>query len=165
MIIEQNYDLCKDSGKSLEPRPLILYSYKNSMFIQYDYQPGEGRSSRIIIFSPDLKFNIHSNIYAYQYSSYESVNLFNNDDSIFLIFESGTYTYITEQALIYPGRDENITLSKENDYTSFFYLNNKSFVSFSLDENIILSKNNEIIAGNTLLDLSNLLLKLIFLLK
>lgn len=39
MIIEQNYDLCKDSGKSLEPRPLILYSYKNSMFIQYDYQP------------------------------------------------------------------------------------------------------------------------------
>ena len=156
MIIEKNYDLCKDSGKSLEPRPLILYSYKNSMFIQYDYQPGEGRSSRIIIFSPDLKFNIHSNIYAYQYSSYESVNLFNNDDSIFLIFESGIYTYITEQALIYQGRDENITLSKENDYTSFFYLNNKSFVAFSLDENIILSKNNEIIDGNNLLDLSNL---------
>ena len=73
--LEKYYDLCKDSGKIFHERPLILYSYKNSLFLQYDYSPGEGETSRIILFTPDLKFNIHSNIYAYQYSSYDSINL------------------------------------------------------------------------------------------
>ena len=156
MITEKNYDLCKDSGKNLVPRPLIIYSYKNSLFLQYDYIPTEGESSRIIIFSPDLEFNIHSNIHGYQYSSYQSVNLFNTDQEIYLIFELNSATWIKEQALINSGEDENITLSQENNYISHLSLNNKNFVAFSLNENIILTKNSEIIAGNNLIDLSNL---------
>ena len=154
--LEKYYDLCKDSGKIFHPRPLILYLYKNSLFLQYDYEPAEGETSRIIMFTQDLKLNIQSNIYAFQYSNYESINLMNNESIIYLIFEKDGLTNIKEQTLLSSGEDENITLSNENNYLSHLTLKNRSFVAFSLDENIILTKSNEIIAGNGLLDFSNL---------
>ena len=149
-------DLCKDSGRELVPRPLILYSYKNSMIIEFDYYPGEGETSRIILFSPDFKFIIHSYIYTYLNSDYESVNLLNNDNYMYLIIEREGSSFIVEKNLIESGEDENITLSNENSYQSNLNINNKEFVAFSLDENIILSRNNEIIEANSILDLSQL---------
>ena len=63
LIIEQNYELWKDTNTYFKRKPIILYSYENSIIIEFDYHTSSMHYSRIILLSSDLKFNIHSNIY------------------------------------------------------------------------------------------------------
>ena len=77
----QSYDFLKNSFRIVEKSItyLNLFSYENTMFMQFNYRMSGGTSilTRIIIFSPDLKINIHSDVYTSLYTDYDVVNYSN----------------------------------------------------------------------------------------
>jgi len=161
LIIEQNYELWKDTNTYFKRKPIILYSYENSIIIEFDYHTSSMHYSRIILLSSDLKFNIHSNIY-YIENRYESYNLNNNNKTFYLLFQKVSTSTSTEIRYLYLLNDvdnnNDIMLSNSNNYISpyIFNFNNKEYFVYSLDENIALFKNGEIMGLSDLYEISSL---------
>ena len=157
----QSYDFLKNSFEIVEKsiNYLNLFSYENTMFMQFNYKMSSGTSvlTRIIIFSPDLKINIHSDVYTSLYTDYDVVNLIINSTSINLLFEEQSKTNLLEIKFLASGKHLDLVLSNNNSYKTEFNLTREEFSMFSLNENINFYQNEEIIGMTGLLDLSSLM--------
>ena len=154
---DQSYDLWKDTDKSLIPRPIFLYSYENSIFIQFDCRKEGNYYSRIIVFPPNLKFFVHSDIHNERFS-FDSVNVFNNDKNIYVLIQKGSETLIKEQPLINSAVNKDIImLSNNNGYKSelSFDLRDRYYFIFSLDENLFFYENSEKLSDGNFMELSS----------
>ena len=155
--MENTYNFWKDSDLDYKDKPIILYQYKNSLFILFDCKTSKMEYSRIILFSPDLKLNIDSNIF-YAESSFASINLLNNDQYIYFIFQQGNTQIIERDLLSSLTIEDSIMLSNNNSYFFNFTFDslNKDYVQFSMDDDLFLYINGESINTNEPIELSTL---------
>ena len=152
----KNYDIMKGS-LLMQPSPPILLLYENSIFMLFNYFLGDGLiATRMILFPPDLKFNIHSEIINRDKNyEYKINNFIVNSDSYSLIFSESDKTYLSKSDFKVPGNDSNIILSQKNDYKREFEFSGNNYVMLSIDENLNLYKGEKIVGMTGVLDLSS----------
>ena len=152
----RNYDIMKGS-LTLISYPSILLLYENTIFMLFNYHSKEGKvSTRIILFSPDLKFNIHSEIIeSFTENEFHMRNLFINSRSYSFIYQDKEKTYLCQTNFKILGEDLNIMLSQSNNYIGDFNFSSYDIVMLSLDENLNLYSDEEIVSLTGALDLSS----------
>ena len=129
---------------------LILYSYENSIFLQFDYlyedaDQKKKQISRYVIFSKD--FNIR---YSLSNEDRYSINLFNDNEYLYIINNKSNYLYYEKKAFLNCHNQNSLVLSIENDTKLINFETNHQgqSIKFSLNKNIYFFFDNQKIDSN-----------------
>ena len=154
----RNYNIMKGAELLYTSSPSILLLYENTIFFLFNYYLGTSKiATRMILFSPDLKFYIHSDILDKSSSEpYLINNLIINSISYLLIYDGFIGgTYLTKTNFKFVGSDLDITLSQDNNYIGEIIFSNNDRVMLSIDENLNLYENEGIVGMTGIVDLSS----------
>ena len=134
------------SGK-LDLIPLMIYEFKNIIFISFNYKTLSNKFAYIIILSLDFKINLDIQLLSDKADSgLSTINFFNDDNFIYhsyLLKEGSSTTEdtkINRKELIKCQPSENITLSANHDSQSFNFIKNHENmdIRFSINDNLLL---------------------------
>ena len=153
----KNYDIMKGSSQ-MQLSPPILLLYENSIFMLFNYYLDDSLiATRMILFSPDLKFNAHFSIInrVKTQQEYKINNFIVIPNSYFLIFNEDDLTYLFQSDFKISGNDLSIILSNKNDYKGEIEFSGNNQVMLSIDENLNLYRDEEIVGMTGVLDLSS----------
>ena len=149
IIIGEGYETAKFTATKVSEKPLILHSYKDSIFIDVDFE-----SKSIYSFFIQSSFDFKINIKSYIVSGHsEGINFFNDDNYIYFLYEfnddSKTTTFMKKTSILSCNVD-TVNIANNNVNVNFYegHTNNQK-IAFSLDKNTKLYKGSQVI-GSTL---------------
>ena len=149
IIIEAGYETAKFTATRVFEKPLILHFYKDSIFINVDFE-----SKSIYSFFIESSFDFKINIKSYIVSGHsEGINIFNDDSNIYFLYESEVdskkTTFIKKTSLLSCNVD-TVNIANNNVIVNFYEgHNNNQKIAFSLDKNTKLYKGSQVV-GSTL---------------
>ena len=149
IIIGEGHETAKFTATRVLEKPLILHSYKDSIFIDVDFE-----SKSVYSFFIQSSFDFKINIKSYIVSGHsEGINFLNDENYIYFLYESEvdskTTTFIKKISLLSCNID-TVNIANNNVNVNFYegHTNNQK-IAFSLDKNTKLYKGSQVV-GSTL---------------
>ena len=163
IVIDNTNEVERMVGESLLNKPLMLYTYENSIIIGYDLKSNTNIMSMLILCSFDFKIKIQSTLVSGSAtSSISRVSIINTNSILYIIYEETEElgiktTKIKSQAIKGCINDKSISLSNNQTINVDFKNGHETdTIFFSLDSNINLFRgNDEIISSNSFVILEN----------